>query len=192
MHEVEVKAPLHDKDAFITALAGHGCELGPVITQDDTVFVHKLGSLEIYLQNQDFLRLRVEDSGRVLFAFKHHPTRVTNLQSAPLELELEVASRETMQQILGIMGYQEAVRIKKQRRVGHYKNWEVCVDEVEGLGSFVEFEELIPENENVAEIQARMGEFLKELGVYKEEQLKHRYDVMLIEKKGFSTQANNT
>jgi adenylate cyclase class 2 len=182
MHEVEVKAGLKDKDAFISALAGIGCELGKEIVQDDTVYVREVGSVETYLSNPDFLRLRVEDSGRVLFTLKHHADRVKNLGSAPLELEVEVSSRDIMEQALHYMGYQEAVRIQKRRRKGRYQNWEVCVDEVEGLGSFVELEELIAENENVQAIQERMAAFLSSVGVDPGNRLRDRYDVLLLQK----------
>jgi adenylate cyclase, class 2 len=80
------------------------------------------------------------------------------------------------------MGYQEAVRIQKRRRKGRYQNWEVCVDEVEGLGFFVELEELIAENENVQAIQERMAAFLSSVGVDPGNRLRDRYDVLLLQK----------
>ena len=182
MHEIEVKAILLDKESFIEALSKLGCELGKEISQDDTVYARVVGTLDQYLSNSDFLRLRVQNDGRTLFTFKHHPGRIINLDSAPLELELEVSSRDTMEKILGLMGYKEAVRIRKIRRKTHYEKWEICIDEVEGLGSFVEIEELVEENDSVQEVQQRMEAFLAKLGVGTGSLLKNRYDVMLMQK----------
>lgn len=182
MHEIEVKASLADKEAFIEALCAFGCELGDEVTQDDTVYVRTTGSLDEYLSNADFLRLRVQNDGCTLFTIKHHRSRITNLDSAPLEHELEVSSRDTMEKILLLMGYKEAVRIKKIRRKTQYEKWEICVDEVEGLGSFVEIEELLEVNEGVQEVQKRMKAFLAKLGVDVENLLKHRYDVLILQK----------
>ncbi|MDB5189984.1 MAG: adenylyl cyclase CyaB [Parcubacteria group bacterium] len=184
MHEIEVKAVLTDKESFVKALADRGCELGPEVSQDDTVYAHTVGTLDEFLGNNDFLRLRVQNDGKTLFTFKHHPGRAINLDSAPLELELEISSRETMEKILDLMGYKEAVRIKKVRRKTTYQNWEICVDEVEGLGSFVEVEELLDANDTVQEVQQRMEAFLAEMGVGAEDLLKNRYDVMLMQKQG--------
>ena len=189
MHEIEVKAVLKDKDAFLGALANLGCELGGEVSQDDTVYVRNIGSLDEYLNNAEFLRLRVQNDGRTLFAFKYHPSKhqpgsIIDLDSAPLELELEVSSRETMEKILQLMEYKEAVRIKKVRRKAKYENWEICMDEVEGLGAFVEIEELMEENDTVEEVRKRMEEFLAKLGVGSEDLLKNRYDVMMLQKNG--------
>ena len=182
MHEIEVKAVLADKQSFIEALSNLGCDLGQEVSQDDTVYARVVGSLEEYLSNSDFLRLRVQNDGRTLFTFKHHQGRIINLDSAPLELELEVSSRDTMEKMLELMGYKEAVRIKKIRRKTHYERWEICIDVVEGLGSFVELEELMEENDTVQEVQQRMEAFLAKLGVGNENLLKNRYDVMLMQK----------
>ena len=183
MHEVEVKAVLEDTNGFVERLMEYGCELGPEILQQDTVFVRETGSVAVYLSNPDFLRLRVEDGERTLFTFKHHPMRVADTDAAPLELEVEVSSREAMEKILLLMGYQEAVSVTKRRRKGAYKGWEVCVDEVDGLGSFVELEEMVATRDNVATIQKRMTDFLLELGVDAGKRFKDRYDILLLEKR---------
>lgn len=183
MHEVEVKAAVRDKEALIARLAERGCTFGPEITQDDTVYVRKIGTLDTYLANDAFLRLRVENDGRTHFAFKKHTTRATDPNSAPLELELAVDSREIMERILLFMGYQEALRIKKTRRKGTYENWEVCLDEVEGLGSFIELEELTNDPETMTDIQDRMKDFLDELSLSGTSEIRDRYDILLLQQK---------
>ena len=183
MHEIEVKGVLKDKEAFIAKLAERGCQLGPEILQEDTVFVRETGSVATYLSNPDFLRLRVEDGGRTLFTFKHHPMRASDADAAPLELEVEVSSREEMERILFLMRYQEAVRVMKRRRKGAYRGWEVCVDEVEELGCFVELEEMAATRDDVEPIQKRMTDFLLELGVDAGKRFKDRYDILLLEKR---------
>jgi predicted adenylyl cyclase CyaB len=74
------------------------------------------------------------------------------------------------------------VRIAKHRRKTTYKNWEVCVDDVEGLGSYVEMEELAETTDDVPEIKERMQAFLAEQGVKESDILRNRYDVMMLEK----------
>lgn len=184
MHEVEVKAVLNNKEALLQALSKLGCEFGEEVSQDDTVYARVVGTLEDFLSNTDFLRLRVQNSGQILFTLKHHPGRIVSLTSAPLEHELEVSSRETMEKILELMGYKEAVRIKKIRIKTHCEKWEICIDEVEGLGSFVEIEELLDANDTQQAVRERMEAFLATVGIGAEDLLNNRYDVMLMQKQG--------
>ncbi|MDB4992376.1 MAG: putative Adenylyl cyclase CyaB [Parcubacteria group bacterium] len=184
MHEIEIKAALKNKEAFIKALSERGCEFGQEIKQDDTIYAREIETLEIFLSNSDFLRIRVQNDGKTLFAFKHHPGRIRSLDSAPLELELEVSSREVMEHILSIMGYKEAARVTKVRRKTKYQNWEICIDDVEGLGAYVEVEELADSNDDIVSIQERMRVFLAEFGIGEEDLINNRYDVMLMQKRG--------
>jgi predicted adenylyl cyclase CyaB len=180
MHEIEVKAVVRDKARLLEGLAALGCTLGEVIRQDDTTYVKDVSSLENYLKNSDFLRLRVQDDGAVILTLKHHPTRATDLSSAPLEHELSVSSRDQMEKVLTTLGYQEAVRIRKERRKGRHGIWEVCVDEVEGIGPHVELEQLAEPGTDVPTVREEMRQFLAALGVEEGDFLKDRYDVLLL------------
>jgi adenylate cyclase class 2 len=183
MYEIEVKAKLQDKEAVIVALEKLGCTFGAEISQDDMVYAKKVGSLEEFLGNSEFLRLRTENGGRTLFTLKHHPERKNDLSSAPLELEVVVDSRQTMEKMLSLLGFSEMVSTKKRRRKGVYQQWEVCVDEVEGLGAFIELEECTDTREDTAKIQERMRAFLASIGIKAEDYQTDRYDVLLINKK---------
>lgn len=182
MKEVEVKARLKDKTKVQEALRALGCVFSEVVTQDDTTYVREVGSLDAYLSNPEFLRLRVEGDGRVLFTLKYHPGRVGDLDGAPLEHETVVGSREEMEHMLDLMGYKTAVRIRKSRVKTQHKNWEICIDEVEGLGSFIEIEELADEHADVSPIHTAMHEFLQAIGVEPEDAGLKRYDILLLEK----------
>ncbi len=84
--------------------------------------------------------------------------------------------------MLALMGYQTAVRIRKSRVKTQHKNWEICIDEVEGLGSFIELEELADEHAEVSPIHTAMHEFLQAIGVEPEDAGLKRYDILLLEK----------
>ena len=47
--EIEVKAKLRDRDEVVKKLASLGCKFSPVKTQDDMVWVEKMGSLKDFL-----------------------------------------------------------------------------------------------------------------------------------------------
>lgn len=182
MHEIEVKATLRNKEAVLKKLEELGCALGDAISQDDGVFVEHIGSIEKYLSNKAFSRIRVTGDGDIIYTLKYHLVeRSGDPTSTPMEHEVKINSREEMEKILNALGYTEAVRTKKTRRKGKHQAWEICIDEVEGLGSFIEIEEL-GDAKDAERIHASMLTFLGTLGIAPEDMFTQRYDLLLLEK----------
>lgn len=87
-----------------------------------------------------------------------------------------------MEDALILMGYKEAVRIEKRRITTKYKGDEICIDEVTGLGSFMEMERLT-KNGDVEKIQEQLFKFFKSIGIKKEDRVMSGYDILMLEKK---------
>lgn len=178
-----MKAHARDVGKLRHALEALGCVFTQPMTQDDAIYVRNTGSLDTYLSNAEFLRLRVQGDGTVLFTMKYHEGRASDIASAPLEYETSVGSREQMERILSLMGFTEAARVKKSRIKTRHANWEVCIDEVAGLGAFIELEELAAESADIGAIQAKMRDFLASLGVEASDTGLQRYDVLILQQK---------
>lgn len=183
MHEIEVKVRVENPEPVMRALEELGCVWSDAITQHDTVYVKDASSIESYLRNNDFLRLRVQNDATTILTLKHHPERADDPDSAPLEHELKVDSKDIMEQLLLTLGFSEAVQIKKKRKKAKYEKWEICVDDVEGLGTFMEIEELATPDTSVPETRTRMRAFLTQVGIPEDELFTNRYDTLLLEKK---------
>jgi predicted adenylyl cyclase CyaB len=56
------------------------------------------------------------------------------------------------------------------------------MDDIEGLGAFIELEKIAEEND-VAKIQDEMSIFLKKLGVSSEDRIRKGYDILMLESK---------
>lgn len=84
---------------------------------------------------------------------------------ACLEHETEVADREQMHQAVLSMGFYPTVRIVKTRRTGRLDDVTICVDEVEHVGVFVEFERTAPSQEDGSAVQAELDALARSLGV---------------------------
>ena len=176
MREIEIKAKLVDKQRVMKKLESLGCVFEGEITQEDTVYVENMGSLDTFLANKVFLRLRVKDNGKVLFTVKK---RTLNLVA--IEHEVEVSSRDEMEQALLLMGYQEAVKINKKRITTHYDGCEICIDEVENLGLFIEMEKLTEEGDP-GEIQEGLFKFFESLGINRSDRVEVGYDILMLQK----------
>lgn len=183
MHEVEVKAVVKDKDAVVKALVALGCTLTEPVTEEDVLYAEQVDSIDAYNRNANFLRIRERGDGKILFTLKHHKDRHEGRSdSMPLEHETTIGSKEEMEKILLLQGYSEAVRVSKSRQKGSYKKWEICLDEVAGLGSFIELEELTDGTETQRVVDEMIA-FLGTLGVAAEDIGADRYDIALLKKR---------
>lgn len=178
MKEIEIKARLRDKAAVIEKLKTLGCVFEKPVTHEDTVYAEHVGSLKVFRTNKAFLRLRVKNGSKTFFTLKK---RMANDLDA-IEHEVEVSSRDEMEKALFLMGYKEAEWVKKVREVTRYNDCAICVDEVEGLGSFIEMETLTEEADSEA-VQDKMFQFFLSLGITQEDRVWSGYDILMTEKK---------
>jgi adenylate cyclase class 2 len=177
--EIEVKAAIRDTEKVRHALESLDCSFGEGIHQDDAVYVQATGSLETFLQNDVFLRVRVQGDGTVLLTAKK-PIRKSPEELVKQEHEVVVSSADEARAILELMGYREGVRVRKIRRSAHHGAYEICLDEVEGLGTFIEIEQL-GERDDARRIQEDMLAFLGSIGVAPENRVTKGYDILMLE-----------
>ena len=174
MIEVEIKAP-----------AGRA-ELTRKLSQLGAVFEKKVWQIDSYYNapHRDFkdtdeaLRLR-EQGSRIYMTYKGK--KLDPLSKTRKEVEVEVGDRDKMEDILISLGFKKTLDVIKERQIYHYKNAEICLDRVEGLGEYVEVEAMA---ENQKEIGVKRDEviaILRELGVTAD-LIRESYLEMLLQK----------
>ncbi|SCL20551.1 adenylate cyclase, class 2 [Micromonospora pallida] len=157
--EVEVKYQVGDLAALEAALAAHGVVLSAPVVQDDQAYARvgwDYGQSKIGVP---FARLRTE-RGRHLLTVK---TPVANEQSC-VEHETEVADREQMHAAIQQLGFYPTVRIRKTRRTATLGLMSLCVDQVDGIGAFLEIERIVDGGESGERVQAELDRFAVALG----------------------------
>lgn len=160
MREIEVKYQVKDLEELLAALKARGGELGEPVYQDDQAYAPagwRFGDSKLGVS---FLRLRT-CGGRHYFTLKQP---AGNAQAC-LEHETEVADREAMHRAVLQMGFRPTVRIAKTRRAAAADGWSLCVDDLEGVGSFLELECLAPDDADTRAIQDALASFVGSLGV---------------------------
>lgn len=178
MKEIEVKAYLKDLEETIKKLSSLGCILSEPVRQVDTVYTKIVGNVGEYLKNDHFLRIREKSDGKIIFTVKK-PLSKTSLTKS--EQEVEVKSAKELEEALFMMGYNRANKVIKLRRTTHFKEFEICIDEVEQLGSFIEIEKISEEDVDI--VRKELNEFLLSLDISPEDEVSKGYDIMAIEKK---------
>ncbi len=181
MYEVEVKAKLRNRNEVFEKLKSFGCTFSEELHQIDYIFIpHDSGFppilgvpvLRVRKQNDEyFFTLKVPQSSR----------------QDCIERELKIEDGEKMLEILRLLGWKPVPTVNKKRIKTLYRDMEIVLDDVEGLGDFIEAEKIVEnaDPESRKQTQAELFTFLETLGVQKDEQIMDgKYDIMLYEKYG--------
>jgi adenylate cyclase len=149
---VEIKAKIHNLPQ-LRARAQSIADSGPFeIQQDDTFFVCHYGRLK--------LRIFSESRGELIFYKRDDLPNPKESQyiitptSTPYEL------RETLVLALGECG-----RVRKQRTLFLAGKTRIHLDEVEGLGAFMELEVVLSDGETIAEGIETGHRIMQQLGI---------------------------
>jgi len=179
--EIEVKARLENAQSVKQKLVALGCEFSSPKTQDDMVWVENTGSLETFLANKVFLRTRIQNDGKVFLTAKVPKDRTGDGSLIKSEYEVSVDSIEAARGILKSLGLREMVRVIKTRETAHYKDYEICIDDIDDLGSFIELEK-IGTVEEAEKVQLEMIDFLEVLGIPASDRTTKGYDILMLER----------
>jgi predicted adenylyl cyclase CyaB len=149
---VEIKARVTDLGE-IEAQARRIATEGPIdIAQDDTFFSCTNGRLKLRefssVQGQLIYYSRPNDSGPKVSDYWISDT------------DSPATMRETLSRALGIVG-----RVRKQRRLYLVDRTRIHLDNVDGLGSFVELEVVLAEGESPRQGTVTAQQIMKDLGI---------------------------
>lgn len=173
MREIEIKARVRDEEKLRKALQTAGIYLETPVKHHDVVYSRphaKDGD-----SNENWLRIRTENDNRHLFTLKR--SVIGELDS--IEHETVVENAEELRAIIGYLGYELFSDLTKTREKAHDGDYEICLDTVDGLGTFVEVEKLCDETVDGAAVVEELWAYLAPLGITKKDQEIHGYDVLL-------------
>lgn len=175
MREIELKFKVDELDKFVKKIEELGCTVGSIITQNDTIYVANLDDTDS-VEGSIWLRVR-KVNNKIEMNYK----KQSALKSESQEIEFGVDDYEKANRFLKALGYKEWVRVNKKRRYSKYKSANLCIDEVERLGSFVEIEYLIDENDKKINYEDELIKLAEELGIDIHNIVNSHYDTMIAE-----------
>jgi len=173
MREIEIKVRIVDKAGTLAALQKLGVRLGEPKKQHDVVY-SRPGAIEND-PKENWLRVRTENDSKVFFTLKR--ALVGDLDS--IEHEVVVDSAAEITAIIGYLGYELFSDLTKIRRKAQYGDIEVCLDEVPGLGTFIEAEKLCAEDADNVAVEAELWQLFEQLGLSRADQETSGYDILM-------------
>lgn len=160
MREVEVKYHVQDVEALHLALKSAGIALSAPVVQDDQAYAPDGWSYGDSKLGVSFVRLRAIE-GQHTFTLKRPAENALSCD----EHETAVDDPEQMHNAILAMGFYPTVRIMKTRRTAALPDMSLCLDEVEGIGTFLELERMVPAGTPGEVVQAELAGFVDGLGV---------------------------
>jgi adenylate cyclase class 2 len=146
-YEVELKFPLADKDRLLQALKELNAKPGAEVFQCDRYFAHPARD---FAQTNEAFRIR-QSGEHTRLTYKGPLLDAATKTRREVELSLADGKKtaEDMAEMLNLLGFKE-VRAVKKVRTPYRLSWqgremEVTVDNVEGLGWYLEIETLAEE-----------------------------------------------
>lgn len=164
---VEIKARVHDMvrlHALVAALSDTPCTR---LVQEDTVFNSRHGRLKLRVLSPIDGELIAYARANIAAPRPSTYERVRTTEPRTLQAVLTAA--------LGVRGV-----VCKQRWVYRIGQTRVHLDDVEGLGHFVELEVVLHPGQDVAEGQQIAAKLMQQLGIRSEDLLSEAYIDMLL------------
>lgn len=140
--EVEQKHHVADVPALVARLAERGVEIQPVVQHADRYFNHPCRN---FAQTDEAVRIRTVGD-RSFVTYKGPKVDNTTKTRRELELPLDASDLGGLEfaELLGVLGFRPVLVVHKRRRTFEIeaggRTVEGTIDEIDGLGTFVELE----------------------------------------------------
>lgn len=159
---IELKARRGDLKSAEAAALTLDVRDGGVQRQIDTYFTCHHGRLK--------LREIVDVRAELIWYERSNEAKARASDYRLTEVQDPGALRAALSAALGVCG-----EVRKRRRVLLWHNVRIHLDEVEGLGSFVEFEAVMGAGEDESTAHARIAELCRAMGIRRDDWLKESY-----------------
>ena len=177
MYEVEVKLRA-DHAAVRSTLDDIDTEDLGTVTQTDDYYNHPTRD---FAETDEALRIRREINQEERGKLTYKGPLVESASKTRKELETGVDDAETMASILTALDFDQVATVRKTRERYSLDGFTVSLDEIDGIGTFVEVETTAPESAIEAE-RDRAYDLLRLLGLDPSDQIRASYLEMVLER----------
>jgi adenylate cyclase class 2 len=153
---------------------------------EDTYYQHPCRD---FSKTDEALRIRIRRFDGHFEAFlTYKGPKIDSLSKTRKEIEVQILDPDKHAQILEDLGFAEVLTVSKVREKYYVeKGITIALDEVDGLGKFIEIEAMTEKSEEVPQLVEKLRALLLDLGVESFE--RRSYLELLLEKEGTNGEA---
>lgn len=147
MIEVEIKLPLYKRSLTQRLLEAEGFHAGKLVRESDWYYT---SDFHDFMKTDEALRIRSVESltdltEKSILTYKG--PKLDDISMTRTEIETPVGDLKASRAILAALSYRELAPVVKLRQYYHKDRITACIDQVEGLGSFLELEIIVKKEE---------------------------------------------
>ncbi len=160
MIEVEIRAKINNKSEVQSKLKEIGAILEKSVQQEDRIFGHEmfLDENKMIVEGGLSARIRQVDQS-VWLEFKE----ISRNKGAGVEIKADLDNMEEGLRFFEKLGFKEAFAVVKQREIYEFEQFEICLDQVDKLGDFVEIEKMVADSSEIEEVKKQCLELLQKI-----------------------------
>lgn len=181
MIEVEIKLPVYDRRSTEQSLREQGFLPGDLVKESDTYFT---GDFRDFRKTDEALRIRRcrnLTTGEENSAVTYKGPKMDEISMTRKELETGIEHADICKEIFASIGFRPVFPVNKLRQHYHLAHMTACLDQVEGLGDFLELEVLVRGEEEKEAALTWMEAVLEKMGRRMTETIRTSYLSMLQE-----------
>jgi adenylate cyclase class 2 len=160
--EIEVKFPLKNTAELAARLNSIAKLAKKDVFQKDTYFIPAHRNFLAVKRPYEWLRLRETAKG-AHFNYKHFYPENVEVTEYCDEFETNVESADAIRKILASLDFKDVVVVEKKRSTWMFKDVEIAIDDIKGLGPYIEAEAK-KEFETPKKAKEYLRAILKEIG----------------------------
>lgn len=157
--EVEVKAKIENFDEMEEKILKLGGEQSKTEFQEDLYFNSPIVD---FVETDEALRIRTTNEN-IFITYKG--PKINKEAKTRKEVEIAIENAEKGTDILESVGFKQVRTVRKNRKYFEYENFEISLDDVEGLDPYMEIEIALPDGTDYREAQKSIFELYKKLGI---------------------------
>jgi len=179
MREIEIKLKVKDLDELEKKMTKVGCVFGKSFKQHDVIYSDKNNSRKFDepIEGNISIRIRYDEDSAKLTLKKQK-----SYQMDCLEYETKIEDPKVFHNILETLGWTPECEVYKTRKKGKLGEYEVSLDIVEKLGSFVELEMMTDDNADPQKAREKLFEIMAQFGLSKSSEETDGYDIQIYKK----------
>lgn len=161
MIEVEVKAKIDSFEEMEKRLENLGALKSKKEFQEDIYFASPIVD---FAQTDEALRIRTTNNN-IFITYKG--PKLNKDAKTRKEVEMSIESAGKAKDIFEEIGFKEVRTVRKNRQYYTYENFEISLDDVEGLNPYMEIEISLEDGKDYDDAQKSIFELFEKLGITK-------------------------